>query len=91
MKLTIIVDDNAVYVDGTSRILDLILCNIPSNVWALQWKNTGGWIEFQDNNDGTKPQNESITELPVWANACINKFNEAKIAEEEAIAKALVK
>ena len=66
MKLTIIVDDNTVYVNGTSYVLDLSQCSIPSNVWALQWKETAGWIEFEDNADGSKPQNETIIELPVW-------------------------
>ena len=84
MKLTIIPIDNAVYVDGYSFIgLNLSTANIPSNVHALQWKNTIGWIEFLDNDDGTKPQNQSITELPEWANACFVKWNEAKTLEEE--------
>lgn len=84
MKLTIIPVDNAVYVDGYSYSgLNLSTSNIPSNVHALQWKNTVGWIEFLDNDDGTKPQNQSITELPEWANACFVKWNEAKALEEE--------
>ena len=81
MKLTIIVEDNAVYVDGVMKAyaplpLDLTQCGIPSNVHALQWKETAGWIEFEDNPDGTKPANEPITELPTWANACITVWNE---------------
>ena len=84
MKLTIIPIDNAVYVDGINYSgLNLSTTNIPSNVHALQWKNTVGWIEFLDNDDGTKPQNQSITELPEWANACLVKWNEAKTLEEE--------
>jgi hypothetical protein len=75
MKLTIIVEDNTVYVNNLSRILDLNQCGIPSNVHALQWKETIGWIEFVDNSDGTKPQNEPITELPVWANSCVEVWN----------------
>jgi len=75
MKLTIIVEDKAVYVNGISHILDLSQCGIPSSVHALQWKETAGWIEFVDNPDGTKPQNELITELPVWANACVEVWN----------------
>ena len=56
MKLTIIVEDNAVYVDGVMKAyaplpLDLTQCGIPSNVHALQWKETAGWIEFEDNPD----------------------------------------
>ena len=84
MKLAIIPADNAVYVDGYSYSgLNLSTSNIPSNVHALQWKNTIGWIEFLDNDDGTKPQNQSITELPEWANACFVKWNEAKTLAEE--------
>lgn len=76
MKLTIIPSDNAVYVDNVMKAyaplpLDLTSCNIPTNVHALQWKETAGWIEFEDNPDGTKPANEPITVLPEWALACV--------------------
>jgi hypothetical protein len=69
MKLTIIVDDNAVYVDGVCRMrLDLSTCNIPANIHALQWYETEGEVEF----DGKpKPANEDITVLPEWALACV--------------------
>ena len=76
MKLTIINEDNAVYVDGICRIVDLLKCGIPSNVHALQWNETAGWIEFKDNPDGTKPANEPITVLPDWANSCVTVWNE---------------
>jgi len=83
MKLTIIPSDGAVYKDGSSYSgLDLSV--VPSNIHALQWKNTTGWIEFVDNDDGTKPQNEQITALPDWVNACLTKWDEAKVAEEAA-------
>lgn len=86
MKLTIIPVDGAVYKDGYSyRNLDLSAA--PSNVHALQWKDTKGWIEFTDNDDGTKPQNEVITELPNWADVCLDKWNAAeaaRLAAEEA-------
>jgi hypothetical protein len=90
MKLTIIPSDVAVYVDGVMKAyaplpLNLTQCGIPSDVHALQWKDTKGWIEFTDNDDGTKPQNEAITELPSWANAYVTKWDEAKAAEEAAI------
>jgi len=86
MKLTIIPADGAVYKDGYSYS-GLNLAAAPSNVHALQWKDTKGWIEFTDNDDGTKPQNEAITELPSWANACVTKWDEAetaRLAAEEA-------
>ena len=65
MKLTIINEDKAVYVDGKSY-LDLPLPTIPSNVHALQWKETGGWLEF---NDGQN--NKPIDVLPQWANDAV--------------------
>jgi hypothetical protein len=87
MKLTIIPSDGAVYKDGYAYI-GLNLSVVPSNVHALQWKNTVGWVEFVNNDDGTKPQNEPITSLPDWANICLTKWDEAKAAEEAAIAQA---
>lgn len=84
MNLVIIPIDGAVYVDGASYS-DLDLAAAPAGVHALQWKNDKGWIEFKDLDDGTKPQNQVITELPSWANACKVKWDEAKAAEEAAI------
>jgi hypothetical protein len=84
MKLTIIPVDGAVYKDGYSYS-GLDLATAPSNVHALQWKDTKGWIEFKDNDDGTKPQNEVITELPSWANACVTKWDEAETARLAAV------
>ena len=86
MKLTIIPSDGAVYKDGVSYS-GLSLFSVPTNIHALQWKNTTGWIEFVDNDDGTKLQNEPITVLPDWVNVCLTKWDEAKAAEEKQIAK----
>lgn len=83
MNLTIIPIDGAVYVDGESYS-GLDLSAAPTDVHALQWKNDKGWIEFNDSADGTKPQNQSITELPAWANACKAKWDETKAAEKAA-------
>jgi len=83
MNLTIIPIDGAVYVDGYS-FAGLDLSSAPADVHALQWKTDKGWIEFNDNDDGTKPQNQPITELPAWANACKAKWDEAKAAEKAA-------
>jgi hypothetical protein len=80
MKLTIIPSDGAVYKDGSSYS-ELDLSVVPSNVHALQWKDTKGWIEFTDNDDGTRPQNADITELPSWANTCLAKWDEAEAAK----------
>lgn len=83
MNLTIIPIDGAVYVDGYS-FSGLDLSTAPTDVHALQWKTNKGWIEFKDNDDGTKPQNQVITELPAWANTCKAKWDEAKVAEDVA-------
>jgi len=65
MKLTITIVDNAVSKDGVGHGgLDLLPCNIPATVWALQWNNDSGHIEYI----GTT-QNDAITELPNWATA----------------------
>ena len=66
MLLTIIPIDGNVTKDEVGYIkLDLSSCAIPSNVRALQWQETKGWIEFWDK------QNEDITELPSWVNCCL--------------------
>jgi hypothetical protein len=77
MRLTIIVSDFAVYKDGLCyKDLNFGNCNIPIDVHALQWQESSGWIEFTDNRE-----NEKITQLPVWANACVVKWDEADYAE----------
>jgi hypothetical protein len=66
MQLTIIPIDGNVKKDGVGYIaLDLSSCAIPSNIRALQWQETKGWIEFWDE------QNEDITELPSWVDCCL--------------------
>lgn len=85
MRLTIIPVDGTIGVDNYFYSnLDLTSCNIPSNIHALQWYETEGEVEFINNPDRTKPQNEIITILPDWANACINLWNDIKNAEEAA-------
>lgn len=49
--------------DAEGRPIDTSRCGAPSNVSALQWYHTKGWIEF--NTAGTLSQ--GITELPHWA------------------------
>lgn len=61
MRLTIVVPDKSVYVDGVCEY-NLSWDGTPLNVHALQWYDTFGDIEF---NDGTP--NEDIEELPEWA------------------------
>jgi hypothetical protein len=85
MKLTIVPSDKKIGIDNLFfSDLDLSSCAIPTNIHALQWYETEGEIEFVDNPDRTKPQNELISELPVWANACVAKWDEAKAAQQAA-------
>jgi hypothetical protein len=89
MNLTIINEDNAVYVDGSALAgLDLSTTGIPSNVHALQWKVNIGWIEFKDNSNFTKPANEVINALPDWANNCVTVYNNQIGANQAAAAEA---
>jgi hypothetical protein len=87
MRLTIIPADESVGKNGVFYSeLDLSSCNIPANVHALQWEESEpnkGHIEFKS----ALVQNQDITELPTWANACVAKWDEAetaRLAAEEA-------
>lgn len=84
MNIAIIPIDGAVYVDGAS--FSGLQVSAPSDVHALQWKATKGWIEFVDSDDGTKPQNIPITELPEWALTAVAKWQEAKDVGDATIA-----
>lgn len=61
MKMTIVVPDNAVGVDGVFYNT-LSLSNVPSNVRILQWVDESGWLEFFDGSP-----NQQIHILPTWA------------------------
>lgn len=80
MRLTIIPSDGFVNVDGNPKFqpFDLSTCGIPADVHALQWYDTRGWIEFRDDEDPftPKPANQDITELPQWANACVQVWEQ---------------
>ena len=72
MLLTIIPIDGNVKKDGVGYLeLDLSSCGIPSNVRALQWQETSGWLEFWDK------QNEDITALPNWVDCCLSVWTVA--------------
>jgi hypothetical protein len=73
MKITIIKNDNAVYLNGIIHS-NLDLSFIPSNIHALQWKDTVGSIEYSEDSDGNKPHNDKIDNLPGWANTAINSW-----------------
>lgn len=86
MKLTIIREDGAVYKDGVVY-LNLDLSDIPVEVHALQFNNASnkGWIEFTQDDFGSKSQNKLIEELPVWAISASQKWDEAQAAEASAV------
>jgi len=67
MRITVITETNTVGIDGEFyNKLDLSSCNIPSNIWALQWNGSAGHIEFN-----TTIPNEDITSLPDWVAPCL--------------------
>lgn len=75
MKITIINQDKTVY-KNNKAFNKLNLLTVPNDIHALQWNETQGHIEFNDN----KP-NQFITELPSWANDCIAEWEEANTNE----------
>jgi hypothetical protein len=85
MRITIIPVDGTVNKDGQTYIgLDLVSCGIPADVHALQWEEhepNKGHIEFKS----ALVQNQNITELPAWANACVAKWDEAETARLAAV------
>ena len=73
MKLSIIPIDGTVVKDGVAFVkLKFETCNIPSNINALQWQDSEGWIE----DISPLVQNQKITQLPDWANLCLNLWEE---------------
>ena len=75
MKLTIIVDDNAVY-KNTVSFSPVDLSTAPSNVHALQFdtETNTGHIEFKD------APNQAITTLPDWAVTASSNYDTALAA-----------
>lgn len=75
MRLTIATETKSIGKDGVFYgPLDFSACNIPANVWALQWNEHGnnkGHIEYI----GPIP-NEEITSLPGWANNCLSVWEQ---------------
>lgn len=71
MKLTIITENKQVGIDSYFyEDLNLSTANIPTNIWALQWNNSEGHIEYTNGQ-----LNEIIYELPEWANECVRLWN----------------
>ena len=72
--LTIIKEDKSVERDGYGVVLDTV--DLPSNVHAIQWDGSAGWIEY---NDGTP--NESISSISAYS-TITDDFATKKAAEE---------
>lgn len=75
MQLTIVKEDNLVLVDRQAQMFDLSCYSLPETLWALQWKETSGEIEYTDKN------NEKIIALPDWTTPII--ANHKLLAEEQ--------
>jgi hypothetical protein len=85
MKLTIVPADTMVYVDNEG-LYPLDLSYVPTNVHAFQWKTNIGWIEYVENDDGTKPGNQTVTELPDWASRAVAAWETKKVEDQAALA-----
>jgi len=70
--------------EGLFYTCDLSTCGLPQNFWALQWEEyeaNKGHIEY----NSPLIQNDEISVLPSWADACLTKWQEAYDAEQAAI------
>jgi hypothetical protein len=61
MRLTIINDDGAVYIDGKSVIVDC--SSVDPAIHAVQWNVDRGLIEFRGDGINPKPENEEIFDI----------------------------
>lgn len=68
MRLTLISEDNTVIIDGVSQVFDYSDL-IDSAIWAVQWDNTFGEIEYRD----PATYNEAITSISVFQ-PIINRY-----------------
>lgn len=88
MNITIITDDGAVYVDGLS-FSGLDLPFLDQSIHAVQWKVDKGWIEYKDNEDGTRQANTQISDFTPFQGA-VDAWDAAKLAYETALTAAAV-
>lgn len=75
-RVAITVPDGTVYLDNITMVgLDLSNCGIPEDVYALNFKDGIGDIEYKNH----YKFNDTITELPEWAincaTVCENAYN----------------
>jgi len=71
MKLSIVVPDGAVYVDGYC-ISGLNMSTVPVGIRAMQWNGSFGHIEYNDS------ANEDISSLPNWVDVLLTIWTGAK-------------
>ena len=84
MKLTIIVPDKFILIDGQGiSQIQQDFSWIPSNVHAVQWYETWGEVEYTDGSP-----NEKIQELGIYGLAITTLNNEKQRLEDEKIAEA---
>ena len=69
-RITIVRETGVVKQDGVG-CEGVDVSSVPYEIHALQWYDTKGELEFFNLPDGTKPQNQFITELPDWVTTCI--------------------
>jgi hypothetical protein len=77
MRLTIIPDDKFVSVDGVGYLK--VEFTVDSNIHAVQWIDTRGWIEYKEI-DFHKPNNEDIYDISQFQNV-IDAWTERHQAE----------
>lgn len=90
MKLVIVADDTRVCIDNVCYD-GCDLSALDPSIHAIQWDNQWGEIEYKSVfQDGqiVKPNNQAITDISSYQ-WVVNIWNEAKAAEEAAIAAAL--
>ena len=80
MQLTIVKQDNLVLIDNQAQTFDLSAYSLPETLWALQWQETRGEIEYTDKN------NEKIDTFPEWTKPIIaehRRLTEEKKLQQE--------
>jgi hypothetical protein len=78
MRVTIIADDAAVYVDGLA-LWPIDLTGLSSDIHAVQWYDTWGEIEYRSDANGQRPPNERIDDVTAFL-PFVNRYNTAKAA-----------
>ncbi len=61
MRVSVIVDDNCIYVNHFSERVDLSA--MPDFIHAMQWYGTYGEIEFRQDEDGNRQPNKRLDDF----------------------------